>query len=63
MAGYTKQDWMCRRKRVYPTIEQCQQAVDLINAKPLQVGLVHAYRCPYCNHWHIGREKGKRYSK
>lgn len=63
MAGYTKRDWMCLRKRRYDTIEECQSVVDRINAKRLQIGVAAAYRCPFCQKWHVGREKGKRYSK
>jgi len=62
MAGYTQRDWMCLRKFRYDTIEQCQAEVDRLNRKPLQIGRAGAYRCPYCQKWHVGREKGRRYT-
>ena len=61
MAGYSQQDWMCRRKRRYDTIEECQRTVDYLNNQRLQIGVASAYRCPYCQKWHVGRERGKRY--
>lgn len=52
---------MCRRKRRYDTIEECQRTVDYLNGKRLQIGVARAYRCPYCGKWHVGRERSKRY--
>lgn len=61
MAGYTKEDWMCRRKRRYERVEDAEAERVRLNANPRNFGVRQLYRCPFCGTWHIGRVKGKRY--
>ena len=62
MAGYSKRDWMCLRKRRYVRVEDAAQEAARLNASPRHVGVFNHYRCPYCQTWHVGREAGKRYA-
>jgi len=41
----------CESKNRYPFLSDAQEAIDLCAAHGT-TGL-HAYRCPYCNGWHL----------
>ena len=44
----------CTRKRAYDTRKQAQHVV---GRHAREGDVVRAYRCPWCNRWHVGHPK------
>jgi|HubBroStandDraft_1064217.scaffolds.fasta_scaffold27740_5 hypothetical protein len=62
MAGYSREDWACRRKRRYDTVEDAHKVAESMNRDPKHIGVAGTYRCEYCGQWHVGRDRKTRYS-
>lgn len=50
------EDWECRRKTRYDTIEQAEAMRQEYLAK-MPYKKLHCYRCRFCEKWHVGRGK------
>jgi hypothetical protein len=67
IAGRTSADRAvqeCERKFKFPTEEAAQDMIDN-GADPVDRPFLHAYKCRFCDHWHMGhrRGSGRRLSK
>ena len=62
MAGYSERDWMCLRKWRYDHKVDAKTEAQRMNNSPRHVGEFRAYKCPFGDHYHVGRIPGRRYA-
>lgn len=46
----------CKSKKVYADEGQAAAAIRLMDQRGIARTGLHAYKCPFGNHWHVGRK-------